>query len=194
MGVLAVARPPSHRFRSWPTGGPPRITDLHVILLPPTADTIINTLSHMLETRRRRRQGRSRGAHFEQISGVACYISCTARRNPTIKPLHLILFDLPRAMTGTAWAKHEDPHCDPLPLPLLSLLKSRLRLLQTIYRPILHIFRLYPQDLFLLFRGIHATTTPSPPAPTEQGGWDGGTTYDLECVEIWERFARNNQF
>ena len=97
-------------------------------------------------------------------------------------------------MTGTARAKHEDPQRDPLPLPLLSLLKSRLLFLQTIYRPVPHVFRLFPHYLLLLFRGPHATTTPSPPAPTGQGNWDDGITYDLECVEIWERFARNNQF
>ena len=97
-------------------------------------------------------------------------------------------------MTGTTWAKHEDPQRNPLPLPLLSLLKFRLWLLQTIHRPVLHIFRLFPRYLFLLFRVIHLTTTPFPPAPTFQVIWSNGIPYDLECVEIWERFARDNQF
>ena len=109
-----------------------------------------------------------------------------------IKFLHPILIDLPRTITGTAWAKHEDPQCGPLPLAHLSLSPFRFRL-QTIYRPVLHIFRLFPQYLFLLLRGIHATTTPSPPTPTDQVNWDGGNPYDLECVEIWERFACDNQ-
>ena len=96
-------------------------------------------------------------------------------------------------MTGTAWAKHEDPQRDPLPLPFLSLLKLRLRFLQTIHRPVLHVFRLFPRYLFLFFRGTHATTTPSPLAPTDQRIWGDDFTHDLECVEIWECFTRNDQ-
>ena len=97
-------------------------------------------------------------------------------------------------MTGTAWTKHEDPQRGPLPLPLFYLPASRLRLLQTIYRPVLHILRLFLQYLFLLFRGIHTTTTPSPPARTYQVTWGEGKAYDLKCVEIRERFTRNDQF
>ena len=45
------------------------------------------------------------------------------------------MFNLRKAVTGTARAEPEGPQRDLLPLP--SLLASRLRLLQTFYRPIL---------------------------------------------------------
>ena len=51
------------------------------------------------------------------------------------------MLNLRRTMTGTTRAKPEYPQCDP---PLLSLLPSRPWLPQTIYRPILHTFRLRP--------------------------------------------------
>ena len=38
------------------------------------------------------------------------------------------------------------------------------------------------------------TTLPPVRAPAYQGRWADGITYDLECVEIGERFARNDQF
>ena len=80
-------------------------------------------------------------------------------------------------ITGATRTKTEDPQRNPLPLPSLWLL-------QTIYRPILQIFGLLPRRLFLLFRGMRATTTSSPPALTYQGRRDEGKTYDLECVEV----------
>ena len=111
-----------------------------------------------------------------------------------IRSLYLILLNLHRTMAGTAWAEHEYPQRSPLPLPFLFLSASHLRFRQTTYRPVLHILRLFPQYLFFLFRGIHATAAPSPPAQTHQGRGDDGNTCDLECMEIWERFARNDQF
>ena len=113
--------------------------------------------------------------------------------DPQRQPLvNLVLLNLRRPVTRTTYAKPEDPQCDP-PL-LLSLSTSRPRLLQTVYRPILHIFDLFPQYPFLLFRGIHATTTSPPPARTCQGRWDEGRIYDLECVEVWECLACNDKF
>ena len=96
-----------------------------------------------------------------------------------------------RTMTGTARVMLEDPQRDPFPFP--SLPTPRLRLLQTVDRPILYIFCLSSHHLFPLFRGVRATTTCPPPTKITEK-LDGGNTYDLECVEIWERFARNDQF
>ena len=104
-------------------------------------------------------------------------------------PLHLML-NLPKIMTGMTRAESQDPQRDPF--PLLSLPTSRLWLLQTLYRPIFQIFHLFPQCPLPLFRETHATTTPSPPAPTHQRSWDEGEMYDLERVEVWECFARND--
>ena len=95
-------------------------------------------------------------------------------------------------MTGLARAEPEHPQHDPL--PLLSLLTSHLRLLQTLYRPILQIFRFFSQRLFLLFRETHTTATSPPPALAHQGSWDEGEMYDLERVEVWESFACSDQF
>ena len=106
------------------------------------------------------------------------------------KPLNLVLLNPRRTVTGSAWAKPEDPQRDPL--PLLSLPTSRPRLLQTVYRPILQIFRLRPQCLFLLFRIIHATAASPPPAMTQQGSRDEERMYNLERVEVWETFTRNS--
>ena len=108
----------------------------------------------------------------------------------TIEPLHHIL-NHRRTMTGTARVMFEDPQRDPFPFP--SLPTPRLRLLQTVDRPILYIFCLSSHHLFPLFRGVRATTTCPPPTKITEK-LDGGNTYDLECVEIWERFARNDQF
>ena len=113
-------------------------------------------------------------------------------RTRIIAHLHLIFLNLRRIrITGTARAKCGDHQCDPL--PLLSLPASRHRLLQTIYRPVLHIFRLVPQHLLPYFRGTHTATTSPPPTPTLQGSWDDRNTYDLECVETWKRFACDDQ-
>ena len=100
------------------------------------------------------------------------------------------MLNLPKTMTGLARTESQDPQRDPF--TLLSLPTSRLRLLQTLYRPILQIFHLFLQRPLPLFREIHATTTPSPPAPTHQRSWDEGEMYDLERVEVWECFARND--
>ena len=118
--------------------------------------------------------------------------NCTCYRSSTSTSLNLVLLNLRRPVTWTTYAKPEDPQCDPL--LLLSLSTSRPRLLQTVYRPILHIFNLFPQYPFLLFRGIHATTASPPPARTCQGRWNEGRIYDLECVEVWECLACNDKF
>ena len=111
---------------------------------------------------------------------------------PYYQTLHFIFLNLHRTLTGKAWAEPDDPQRGPL--PLLSLQIPHSRLLQTLYRQALQIFRMFLRCPFPLFHGMSVAITPHPPAPAYQAGRDGGNTYDLECVEIWERFARSNQF
>jgi len=84
-------------------------------------------------------------------------------------------------------------------LPSLSLLTSHSRLLQTVYRPILHAPHFLPQLLFPSFqvrRGRQAVlrTAAHPPTPAPRGRCGESQVYDLESAEIWERFARFDQF
>ena len=110
-------------------------------------------------------------------------------RIPGIVLLHLILLNLhgTRIRTGTGRVQPDDPHRGPL--PFLSNLTPHIRALQTVYRRIPHTVRLVLQRLFPLFLGRAVGA-----APTHRARWLGDKIQDLECVEIWEGFARNDQF
>ena len=89
-------------------------------------------------------------------------------------------------------AEFDDPQCDPS--PPLSFQTSCFRLLQTVNRPVLQIFQVLLQ---YLFPPLHRTNAVEicirPSAIATRGRWGVGETHDLECIEIWEGFARNNQ-
>lgn len=104
---------------------------------------------------------------------------------PYIELLHFALLNLRRTLAGVITITELDgPQRSPLP-PLS---------LQTVYRPLLQIFHLLPQYSFPLFQGdtgVEIFTRPV--AVAYRGRWPDRKTHDLERVEIWERFARNDQ-
>ena len=116
-------------------------------------------------------------------------------RPRTSKSLHLILLNLNRTWiiirTGKGRVQPNHPNRDPL--SSLSLPTSSFRL-QALYREIFHVSRLFPQRLFPLFYVKYVVTTSLPLAPAYRVMWGDGKMQDLECVEIWKRLARNDQF
>ena len=104
--------------------------------------------------------------------------------------LHFTHLNIYQTQEGTVRAQLDDPHRGTP--PSLSLLTSPFRPLQTVYRPILQIFHILPRSFQLLSRMRVAGAHPLM-APGWQTGCEGRRMYDLECIEIWERFARNYQ-
>ena len=111
----------------------------------------------------------------------------------TIKLLHFVLLDPRTAPMGRMIVtEFDDPQCDPL--PPLSLQTSNFQLLQIVYCPLLQIFHVLPQNLFPLFHGKNLLGLWTAPATmTTRETWAVRKTHNLECVEVWERFARNDQ-
>ena len=132
------------------------------------------------------------GTHSRRIPYVAYYRSY-ALRNPPIETLHLVLFNLHRTPIEHRAKRVPGQLDDPQrsPLPFLSLQTPRFRALQTVHRPVLHTFHVFLQRLPPL-HGRPGATTPRLPAPTCRGRREDGKIYDLERVEIWERFAHDD--
>ena len=104
--------------------------------------------------------------------------------------LHFTHLNIHRTQEGTVRAQLDDPHSGTP--PLLSPPITPFRPLQTVYRPILQIFYILPRS-FQLFSGMHVAGTRPLMAPAWQTMCEGRRMYYLECVEIWERFARDYQ-